>query len=326
MASEIVLFFGNLLISSLGAFCVVIWGGRMGVLDLPSQRSSHLIPVPKGGGVGILFGFILTSLWLGIPPAIWVPGAFLSLVSFLGDRVEISPLVRLCIQFCCALAFISGFGYLFGGWRVLFVIPILVFIVGSSNFYNFMDGIDGMAGLMGSVVFFLLAIYGGQANFSPNYIILFEALSAACLGFLVFNFPRARVFMGDGGSILLGFLFGGFVFVFGRNLHEFLCLVSFLFMFYVDCLTTLCVRVANGESLTQPHRRHLYQLLVNEHGIDHWKVSIGFSGIQLVWGLIAIGIRHDSKLQICFLVGGLILFSVASCWIRFSAKELSNVQ
>ncbi|MBW1792430.1 MAG: UDP-N-acetylmuramyl pentapeptide phosphotransferase, partial [Deltaproteobacteria bacterium] len=92
----------------------------------------------------------------------------------------------------------------------------------------------------------------------------------ACLGFLPFNMPTAKVFMGDVGSILLGFVFAGMVVYLSKNFMDFICLVAFLFPFYVDELTTMFVRVRDGEKLSKPHRRHLYQLLANEYQIPHW--------------------------------------------------------
>jgi len=103
--------------------------------------------------------------------------------------------------------------------------------------------------------------------------------------------PRARVFMGDVGSILIGFLFGGMVVLLSNSFLDFICLASFLFPFYADELTTMVVRIKDRENLLRPHRRHLYQLLANEKGIAHWKVSVGYGLIQLIVGLGVLGVR-----------------------------------
>jgi Fuc2NAc and GlcNAc transferase len=90
--------------------------------------------------------------------------------------------------------------------------------------------------------------------------------------------------MGDVGSILLGAVFAGLVYLASRTLLDFLCMASFLFPFYVDELTKMIVRLRVGENLTQPHRRHIYQLLANERQIPHWRVSAGYGFFQLLVG------------------------------------------
>ena len=97
--------------------------------------------------------------------------------------------------------------------------------------------------------------------------------------------------MGDIGSILLGFVFAEMVVVFSTNFLDFICLASFLFPFYADELTTMYVRLKGHENLTQPHRRHLYQLLANELAIPHWKISVGYGLMQFVVGASVIFLK-----------------------------------
>ncbi|MBW2014432.1 MAG: hypothetical protein JRI69_11710 [Deltaproteobacteria bacterium] len=91
--------------------------------------------------------------------------------------------------------------------------------------------------------------------------------------------------MGDVGSILLGFVFAGMVVYISKSFLEFVCLAGFLFPFYADELTTMMIRIRDGEKLSKPHRRHLYQLLANEYQIPHWKVSVGYGFAQLLIGI-----------------------------------------
>ena len=163
--------------------------------------------------------------------------------------------------------------------------------MGTANFYNFMDGINGIAGTTGIVGFGLLALYLDIMSGSLPLKVLAICMSLACAAFLPFNMPRARVFMGDVGSILLGFLFGGMVVLISQSILDFICLASFLFPFYADELTTMVIRIKDRENLLNPHRRHLYQLLANEKGIAHWKVSVGYGLIQLIVGLGGLGVR-----------------------------------
>jgi Fuc2NAc and GlcNAc transferase len=104
--------------------------------------------------------------------------------------------------------------------------------------------------------------------------------------------------MGDVGSILLGFVFAGMVVWLSKSLLDFVCLAAFLFPFYADELTTMVVRLRDGESLLNPHRRHLYQLLANEYGIPHWKVSVGYGFTQLLIGVSILLIKDVSKLAV----------------------------
>ena len=97
--------------------------------------------------------------------------------------------------------------------------------------------------------------------------------------------------MGDVGSILLGFSFAAIVVILSKSILDFVCLASFLFPFYADELTTMAARIKNGENLFKPHRRHLYQLLANENGIAHWKISIGYGLAQLIVGITVLLLR-----------------------------------
>ena len=278
-----------------GAWSVAKYGSRLGLLDIPNERSSHeiSIPIPKSGGIGILAAFILASLFLEIPLTFWLPATFLALFSFFGDKVDLSPKLRLPVQFIAALFLLAP-----GQWNVAFTIPMAVFIVGTANFYNFMDGINGIAGITGIVGFGLLAFYASLLGFGPSFVTMAICMSLSCLGFLPFNMPKARIFMGDVGSILLGFVFAGMVVWLSRSFLDFICLAAFLFPFYADELTTMVARIKNGENLTRPHRRHLYQLLANEGNISHWKVAVGYGLVQLFVGISILLIKNIGNMAI----------------------------
>jgi len=157
----------------------------------------------------------------------------------------------------------------------------VLFVVASANVYNFMDGINGIAGITGIVAFTLLAWTGWMRGESSTWVLAAAALAAAVAGFLPFNFPRARVFMGDVGSILLGFVFAVFVVAWSRTLADLVMFCSFLFPFYADEWLTLVPRLRSGVSLLRPHRRHVYQVLANQMGMPHWKVSSLYGFVQL---------------------------------------------
>ena len=297
----VMIYIASFVFGGVGAWSVAKYGSRLGLLDIPNERSSHEIPIPipKGGGIGILAAFVLASLFLEIPLTFWLPATILALFSFWGDRVELSPKLRLPIQFIAALVLLAP-----GQWNVAFTIPMAVFIVGTANFYNFMDGINGIAGITGIVGFGLLAFYAFLSGIDTFFVTLAICMSLTCLGFFPFNIPNAKVFMGDVGSILLGFVFAGMVVWLFKSLLDFICMTAFLFPFYADELTTMIVRLKDGENLTRPHHRHLYKLLTNEKGISHWKISVGYGLLPLVVSLSVLLLRGFGSVMILSVLTG----------------------
>jgi Fuc2NAc and GlcNAc transferase len=260
---------------------------RAGFLDLPGERSSHVRPTPKGGGVGLVLAFAWAAAATGLAPLAWIPLLALAILCFINDLRSISAGARLAAQFAAALLALGG--ALWAGhasWSVCLLLPALFFVVATANCYNFMDGINGMAGLTAVVAFACLLVFGGAVDHPLFYPIM--ASLGALLGFLPFNLPRAKLFMGDVGSIFLGFLFALSVSLLAGSWTEFLVFASFLFPFYADEAVTLVERLWRGESLLAPHRRHLYQFLANERGIAHWKVSTAYAVIQVFVALLAV--------------------------------------
>ena len=190
-------------------------------------------------------------------------------------------------------------------------------MVATTNYYNFMDGINGLAGISGIVAFGLLAIYANSVNAPSNLIIFNICIALCCLGFLPFNFPRAWVFMGDVGSILLGFVFSAMVIWLSTSILELICLASFLFPFYADEIITEFVRLKNGEKLWTPHRRHLYQILANEYGVEHWKISLGYGFGQLIVGLsILVFMDKGIFIVLSLLLFYFVIFTLISSLLR----------
>ena len=281
------------------------------------------MPTPKGGGIGILVAFILSSLALKVPAGFWLFASILALVSFYGDRFELSPKFRLPIQFVAALILLSPVLFSNSSFNLcpfpsaFCLLPLSVFIVGTANCYNFMDGINGIAAITGVVGFGLLALFTFFSEGDSSFAMLSICICLSCLGFLPFNMPRARVFMGDVGSILLGFVFAGMVIWLSKSLLDFICLSAFLFPFYADEFTTMAVRIRDGENLARPHRRHLYQLLANEKGISHWKISVGYGLLQVVVGLSVLLLRHfRSVMMLSVLAAYFGTFIVVSFAVR----------
>ena len=128
-----------------------------------------------------------------------------------------------------------------------------------------------------------------------------------------------KVFMGDVGSILLGFSFAAIVVILSKSILDFVCLAGFLFPFYADELTTMAARIKDGENLFKPHRRHLYQLLANEKGIAHWKISIGYGLAQFIIGITILLLRPFGISMVLFLLAAyFIAFIIVSSAVRKS--------
>ena len=314
------LILSGFLIGITGSWVVMKYGSVMGAIDLPSNRSSHHEGIPKGGGFGILAAFILSSLVLNIPIFIWLPGIIISLVSFWGgDKHLCSVAQRLFVHFGCSLFFLVFFLLSKQAPLVMYLIclPLSVFIVGTANFYNFMDGIDGIAGITGFFGFILVAFFNELSGLDPAYGYFSLVLAFSCLGFLCFNTPRAKVFLGDVGSILLGFVFACLIIFLAQDMTDFMVMAGFLAPFYFDELFTMVVRIRSRDSLIEPHRKHIYQVLVNEAGIGHWKVSLGYGMMQLIIGFSAIFIQPKGVIWILgiYVAYGLI-FAFFSIVIR----------
>ena len=305
----------SLVLGAGGAVFFVLFGNRLGFLDLPDERSSHRVATPKGGGIGILAAFICLSIFYDISVSFWIPAAMVALVGLYSDRRDLSPGIRLLAHFIAALVLVVALPVINPDSIGQFFLIALcaVFIVGTSNFYNFMDGINGIAAITAVMALGFMAVYMYLNGVNSNFMHLSCGLSLACLGFLPFNMPRARVFMGDVGSLLIGFIYAGLVVVFSRDVLSFLCLSSFIFLFYVDELSTMLIRLKDKESLWQPHRRHLYQILSNEYGLAHWKVTLGYAVVQFIISASVLGLKSTGLTAVLVLIGfylsGFCLFS-----------------
>jgi Fuc2NAc and GlcNAc transferase len=288
----IIIVFSGLL-GALGAWLIIKLGWRLGLMDRPNARKSHSIPTPKGGGIGILAAFLLASFLLNIPAAFWLPAIIVSVVGLLADRVALRALTRLLIQFGAALMLVLSIYHNPGADIVpILLIPFwAVYLVGTANFFNFMDGINGISAITAVIAFSLIFAYQILEGRLDNYTVLAGCIAAGGLGFLPFNLPKAKVFMGDVGSVLLGFTFAAYVFAYTTHLSDFVCLAAFILPIYLDELTTMWVRIRDRENLFKAHRRHVYQLLANEAGLAHWKVSASYGLFQLVVGLSILTLR-----------------------------------
>jgi len=286
MHSGVIFILTSFLLGAAGAWLISRIAPRLGLIDEPQSRSSHARPTPRGGGVGI-WGVVILGGAVGLlPPASTLAGFLVGLVSLWDDLHPLSARLRLAAQLCLAVAALAFVWQDHFPSALFWLAPGALFVAGTANFFNFMDGINGIAAGSGLIAFALLALFADLSGADAGMIWFCAAMAAACAGFLPFNVPRARVFMGDVGSVTLGFLFALVVFSLANTWLDFLCMASFLFPFYADTLSTLYIRWRAGEKLSQAHRRHLYQILANEYGIRHWLVSFVYAIVQCGWGFL----------------------------------------
>jgi len=302
---------------------------RVRILDAPNERSSHTIPTPRSGGIAILITFFIglaVLKLLGGDPALdqdffWVfVGAALLIagVSIVDDLAGVSFKVKLSTQVACAIV-VMAFGVVvdrlalpgvgmvdLGAWGY----PLtLIWIVGLTNAFNFMDGIDGLSGgtaVVAAAFFAAITFIEG----STFVYLVSSVLVWSCLGFLLLNWQPAKIFMGDTGSQFLGFVLAVLAVIAGKfdASHTSYMVMVLLFFHYIwDTAYTFVRRHRNGERVTEAHRSHLYQLM-NRLGQSHAKVTLIYLSIGILQGIGAlILINIDGALRMLVFVPFLAL-------------------
>lgn len=313
------------------AFLIARYGFRIGLADVPNERSSHIRPVPRGGGVGIPLAALLAMwAWRGHVDPFLIAALAVSFLAFLTDFHELSVKLRFLIQFALAAALIWLYKY---DWLAMMgrhhgvvislaaAVVLVLFIVAGTNFFNFMDGINGIAGFQGVVSFGFLGFFALYVKGAEDVALLAFAVSAAAIGFLFLNFPRARVFMGDVGSIFLGFLFCALVVLMFADIKEFLVLALFNGLFYVDCVSTVLLRLYRRENVFQAHRKHLYQELVHQSGWPHYKVTLTYAVAQILVGAGTLSLLNSHVLVVgAAWIALFVVYWAARKWFGFFGR------
>lgn len=254
-------------------------------LDQPGHRSLHSRPTPHGGGLGVVLAVLAIGLWIGVP-MLWLLGvAVLALLSLVDDWRHLPFWVRLLVHLAVAAVVV----FLHPAASLAATFALLVLIAWSINAYNFMDGADGLAGSMAVVGFGAYA-----AGFALAGATVLSALSAALFGaaagFLVFNWHPARIFMGDVGSIPLGFLAAGLGWygVWAGVWPGWFPPLVFA-PFLLDASLTLCRRILRRERVWEAHREHCYQRMVRL-GDSHAVVCSRWLGAMLGGSVLALSL------------------------------------
>ncbi|HZZ92638.1 MAG TPA: glycosyltransferase family 4 protein [Usitatibacter sp.] len=253
--------------------------------DRPNERSLHDEPRPRVGGIGLVaaavcVGWALAGRETALPLAL---AAGLAVVSLADDRRSLPIAVRLAAHMAAALA--VAFTCLPVQWPVALVAALA--IAWMTNLYNFMDGADGLAGGMGLIGFATLAAGAAMANDMPLAWTC-TCIASACAGFLLHNFPPARVFLGDAGSIPLGFLAGALG-VLGAARHAWPAWFPALAFapFIVDASVTLLRRAVRREKFWRAHRTHAYQRLVLA-GWTHRRLALSAYAVMCLSSFCAV--------------------------------------
>jgi Fuc2NAc and GlcNAc transferase len=266
-----------------------------GRLDVPGQRSSHSVPTPRGGGVGIVIsasaGFLVLAALhrLPVPTLLGLLGGIpIAIVGYVDDRKSTLPIVRLIVHLgsaAWALSVIGGVPQLQVGDTVLALPGVLaaLAIAWSVNLFNFMDGIDGIAAAEG-ICMMVGALIVGLLSGHPSDLAGAEGvLTLASLGFLMWNWPPARIFMGDVGSGYLGYVIAVMALSAGReNPVGLYCWLTLGGVFFADATVTLLTRALRGKRLHEPHRSHAYQRLARRW-CGHLPVTGATVVVNLAW-------------------------------------------
>lgn len=268
------------------------------LMDIPNARSSHSVPTPRGGGVSIVIAFVLAMValaWSGQIPfatiaALMGAGGLVAVIGFMDDHGHIAARWRLLGHFAAAvwaLVWSRGLAPLdFMGMTVnlsmLGHVLAAFYLVWMLNLYNFMDGIDGLASVEAVTVcggISLIYVLSGYNELLWGPLLL----AAAVAGFLYWNFPPARIFMGDAGSgflgVVLGILSVQAAWVSSQLFWAWLILLG---VFVVDATVTLLRRLIRGEKVYEAHRSHAYQFASRRYG-RHLPVTLAVGLINLGW-------------------------------------------
>jgi UDP-N-acetylmuramyl pentapeptide phosphotransferase/UDP-N-acetylglucosamine-1-phosphate transferase len=293
-------------------------------LDEPNARSLHARPVPRTGGIAVLLG---AAVALGFGAAqLWLPmalAAVLAVLSFLDDLHRLPTTLRLAAHLGAAGALAW---YVLSPMHPVELAVLIAVLAWITNLYNFMDGADGLAGGMAAIGFGAYAV-AGWLSADGALAALCVALSAAAAAFLIHNLHPARIFLGDVGSIPLGFLAGGLGLVGWRNDLWPLWFPLLVFgPFIADATITLLRRVLRGERVWQAHRSHYYQRMVLM-GLGHRGTAwIGFAAMLFCACAALIGRRQAPELQAAVFLGasaalGAIAVWVDLRWARFQRRS-----
>ncbi len=334
--TNLLTFISIFVLSWLGVGIFRKWSENRSILDVPNERSSHDKPTPVGGGLVIVVFTLLPLLACDVLNVdgvgywgFYVGVSAVAIISWIDDLKTVPAALRFSVHILCALIVVIQVG----GFPELLVWPgnsvnlgligtviAVVWIVWMTNAYNFMDGIDGLAGTQAVVAAASWALF---AAFNGPDLLLYAAIlvMATSLGFLLHNWPPATVFMGDVGSAFLGFSFGVFPLIALSSVDLKVergsipvIAAAFVWLFFADTVVTLLRRAINGETVWNPHRKHLYQEMIKA-GNSHLRVTLLYGTLMIIVAAAALtemktqifGLTAGAGISVLIVIAGLVL-------------------
>jgi Fuc2NAc and GlcNAc transferase len=286
---------GTTVFASIGCSLVRYFAIKKSILmDLPNNRSSHKQPMARGGGAPMVVAAIVAIALLSIlrptlifpkwAAAICLGGAAIGWIGWRDDRYSLTPSKKFAIHVIASI------------WAVHWLIPSNVsffykflaalWVAWSINFFNFMDGIDGLAGAEAIIIGIGAGYISGRVGTQPTLAINW-LIASATLGFLFWNWPPAKIFMGDTGSGFLGYCFGCLAIGSGLDFKGgFPTYFILLFLFFIDTTYTLIKRIIKGERFWEAHCQHLYQKAAQK-GFSHLEITLFFVICNMLLFIIA---------------------------------------
>jgi UDP-GlcNAc:undecaprenyl-phosphate GlcNAc-1-phosphate transferase len=290
-----------LVLLSACAALIVAFMVQVGAIDHPVARSSHTTPTPKGGGVGIVSAFAIGIAWVhpsGTADTMLAGLAIgLAAASYLDDVRQWPFWLKLAAQIAASVGLVAaGLAPRALAFPGIGDVPLgllapavsLGWLLFTTNAVNFMDGLNGLAAGSAATGCLVLVLHAGIRAAWPEAVIL-----AAVAGFLPFNYPTARIFMGDVGSQFLGFVLAALALRHAGDSHLSAILPLSLSPMLLDVAVTLLRRWRGGERLTQAHRGHLYQV-AQRSGVPAWLVSALYWGMAAWAGWCGVPMSHDT--------------------------------
>lgn len=286
------------------------------LLDEPGERRSHAVPTPRGGGIAIVAALLVAAFALAVrePSQAGSAVAFamalsaVALVGLVDDHRPLSPWIRLLVHLVASAVFASAWTMEGGDWRA----AALGFVacVCLTNLWNFMDGIDGLAATQAALV-----ALATMTMADGDRAMVALALAAACLGFLPFNFPRARIFLGDVGSGALGFSIGAIWLLSGGDMQSATGLMPMaVSAFVIDAGLTLLRRIVRGERWWTPHVQHAYQACARRWG--HRPVTLSYGAWTVTSVLIARATHDAADLTLAVVAAWYISGALLWLWLQ----------
>ncbi len=308
---------------------------RMDMIDVPNARSSHQHPTPRGGGIGFITATFVGILgWFGnlALPWLFVPALGIAAIGAADDLKSLSPRRRFLFQILGASATVwwgklslqviafPTVTFLFspqvGGILAVF------FIVSMINIYNFMDGIDALAGGLGVISCVFFGIYFMQTG-QMDWAVIQMILGAALLGFLIWNYPKAKIFMGDVGAYFLGFYFAILILIVSQGPDNVSIFVptAWLSVIGVDASITILIRMIKRKKIWEAHKEHFFQKL-HLSGWEHQQIIwLEYAHLIAVGSLGLVYLHTTStQLQWLILVAALGSFVLKFMWIESKWK------